>query len=735
MNNSEKIAKLEKALKSPTTPNNLKQQLQAEIDKLKEEQLEKSLDVNVEKSSAKNRKSEKPKVGDFVKVWTSVDWHYGKITDDFSDWKQYVGDQNGYKITGIGDPLKPEQFEVISEEEYVKATSEKKTKSKKTKPSPSKKYYTNKEIKTVTVIEDGKKVVYKGDDVLNGAQFLAKGGKLEKTATYYPVRAIVEVELTDGSKVKPANGYHIKNGSTTIMEKGGETDDNLKIKQLKIIQKHNPAPNEYNTWIRKKEDIKTAKEAFKSAFEDGEMYPDFTVKNMEDALQNNKLIVYSSKPISQGVFVTPSKMNAQEYAGGKKGKVYEKEVYLEDIAWIDESEGQFASTNNFEKGGETETNEDFDFISFLDDMQPNVAKVLKEKGVEIDKFYKVVQNDLKLIPTILYSKLEENPNTLVIGYYDKNDILYGEIGTIEFELPEKEFHIRFPGLNINEVEMYAKGGWTKDHKYVNKAEDYEVRYAKGKNRKGYAEKGLKTATFDYKNSYSPLNITNSNNVKDFFKYLVNVEKVNFHPDDDFDDYINFETKKKTFTKKQAENLNRYMEDCFIVMDLPKNKDKEIYDVAIEVFNENKAFGGDVELPAGSFEQYMIYREKGGKVPIGRLAKGKTLEDIASMHNVSVYEIEKQMEIGEKIEMEHTTDVNVARAIAKDHIFENPNYYSLLKQIEEKPTKPSTKNSKTTRKNAPGAGSPIFALAKKIRTPEMSWKEAREEAKKQLSKQK
>ena len=113
-----------------------------------------------------------------------------------------------------------------------------------------------------------------------------------------------------------------------------------KTKQLAIINKTNPAPNNYNTWVRSEEDILTAEEAFKTAFEDGEMYPDFTVDDMQEALDNGEVTVYSSYPIKDGVFVTPSFMNAKSYAGS--GKIYSKKVKLDAIAWIDEGEGQMA---------------------------------------------------------------------------------------------------------------------------------------------------------------------------------------------------------------------------------------------------------------------------------------------------------------------------------------------------------------------------------------------------------
>jgi hypothetical protein len=74
---------------------------------------------------------------------------------------------------------------------------------------------------------------------------------------------------------------------------------------------------------------------------------------------------------------------------------------------------------------------------------------------------------------------------------------------------------------------------------------------------------------------------------------------------------------------------------------------------------------------------------------GGLAKGMTLNDIAKKHNISVDTIVKDLKKGMKVEMEHTTDVNVAKEIAFDHLYEDPKYYDKLSKIEninEGPTK-------------------------------------------------
>ena len=42
----------------------------------------------------------------------------------------------------------------------------------------------------------------------------------------------------------------------------------------------------------------------------------------------------------------------------------------------------------------------------------------------------------------------------------------------------------------------------------------------------------------------------------------------------------------------------------------------------------------------------------------------------------------QLEIGTKVEMEHTDDVDIAKEIAKDHLSEIPDYYTRLTDMEE-----------------------------------------------------
>lgn len=67
---------------------------------------------------------------------------------------------------------------------------------------------------------------------------------------------------------------------------------------------------------------------------------------------------------------------------------------------------------------------------------------------------------------------------------------------------------------------------------------------------------------------------------------------------------------------------------------------------------------------------------------GGLADKKTVEDIARKHSVFVGTIQKALERGIKVESEHTTDKKVAREIAMDHLWEDPEYYEKLEKMEK-----------------------------------------------------
>lgn len=62
----------------------------------------------------------------------------------------------------------------------------------------------------------------------------------------------------------------------------------------------------------------------------------------------------------------------------------------------------------------------------------------------------------------------------------------------------------------------------------------------------------------------PDEITTITDVEKFFDHLLEKESLNFHPDEDFENYINLNSQFPTYTKEGAEIRNRLMEKSFMV---------------------------------------------------------------------------------------------------------------------------------------------------------------------------
>lgn len=128
-----------------------------------------------------------------------------------------------------------------------------------------------------------------------------------------------------------------------LLEEVSYYNKKTKEKQFEIIQKENPMRDDYHQGIRSPKDIKTWQEAMQDdeSFEWG----DFSKKDAENALKTGQIKIYSSYPIKNGVFVSTSYNQARDYAGG--GKVYSEIVPLNNVAWINGDEGQFAKVNAY----------------------------------------------------------------------------------------------------------------------------------------------------------------------------------------------------------------------------------------------------------------------------------------------------------------------------------------------------------------------------------------------------
>lgn len=83
-------------------------------------------------------------------------------------------------------------------------------------------------------------------------------------------------------------------------------------------------------------------------------------------------------------------------------------------------------------------------------------------------------------------------------------------------------------------------------------------------------------------------ITNIDEVKAFASYLVNNLGVNLHPDNDFAEYVCYETGERTFTEEEAAVGNRLMDECFEVC---ANSKIGIYELLLPILQNYVSKGG------------------------------------------------------------------------------------------------------------------------------------------------
>ena len=73
-------------------------------------------------------------------------------------------------------------------------------------------------------------------------------------------------------------------------------------------------------------------------------------------------------------------------------------------------------------------------------------------------------------------------------------------------------------------------------------------------------------------------ITSVKDVEVFFHHLVFERKVNFHPDDDFANYVSLKDHTPTFSEEEVVIYNRLMDESFDVCD---KENVDIYEIGIE----------------------------------------------------------------------------------------------------------------------------------------------------------
>jgi hypothetical protein len=88
-----------------------------------------------------------------------------------------------------------------------------------------------------------------------------------------------------------------------------------------------------------------------------------------------------------------------------------------------------------------------------------------------------------------------------------------------------------------------------------------------------------------------------------------------------------------------------------------------------------------KLPVKIIDYNGVFMVNEDKIRGGK-ADNMTKEDIAKKFGVTVAKINKELEMGIKVELEHTTSKRLAKEIAMDHLTEIPDYYTRLKKMEK-----------------------------------------------------
>ena len=198
---------------------------------------------------------------------------------------------------------------------------------------------------------------------------------------------------------------------------------NHKQQQLDIILKSNPMQDDYHTGIRELEDIKTLSETLqdKDWADYDEFNPDLSRKEIEEAIETGKITVYSSYPIEQGTFISPSRMEAESYSGD--GKIYSKEVDINDVAWIDPTQGQYAKINENDISSLPKTDNKGNMLSKQQQEYFKDSKVRDENGKLLEVYHGTEAN--AGIPQehwfTTFDLEHARPSTLGDGFYFTED--------------------------------------------------------------------------------------------------------------------------------------------------------------------------------------------------------------------------------------------------------------------------------------------------------------------------
>jgi predicted nucleic acid-binding Zn-ribbon protein len=148
-------------------------------------------------------------------------------------------------------------------------------------------------------------------------------------------------------------------------------------------------------------------------------------------------------------------------------------------------------------------------------------------------------------------------------------------------------------------------------------------------------------------------------------------------------YLKGKKTMKTYYIEDPMQIANFTKKSRVISDKYKNKmasstaKKEIrthYNMRGDAFDDRKDSENWTKYSLPYDTRFDIEFKNGG-----HLSSGKSLKQIAEMHNVSLTHINEQLAKGLEVEKEHFADFKERTRVAKDHLVENPNYYSILEK--------------------------------------------------------
>ncbi len=276
------------------------------------------------------------------------------------------------------------------------------------------------------------------ENLIKNGKILKQGKKIKQWLTSTGVQFSKDISNALSTTSIPSSKENVnttkysmqnnKNNVKNLKDSSFSFAQNHKQEQLNVIQEANPMTDDYHTGIRKVEDIKTLQETLQdSDWSDyDEFNPDLTRTMIEEAIENDEITVFSSYPIEQGTFISPSKMEAESYS--ENGKVYEKKVKIEDVAWIDPTQGQYAQVKN--KNQKVIDNQGRQLSKEQQEYFKN-SKVRDEQGNLLEVYHGSYTDKI----TIFDIEKTSEDNVFGRGFYFTDNKMYAESYAEESDTP------------------------------------------------------------------------------------------------------------------------------------------------------------------------------------------------------------------------------------------------------------------------------------------------------------